>query len=76
MDELKKAGWKKVSFETFRTDMDNGCTIYGERPMTNKELAEEKRAEKHYGDSEYREMKRLAKKYGYKLVKEIADKRK
>jgi hypothetical protein len=70
MNELKSEGWKKLSFSTFRTDMEDGCWIEGYRPFTKKEILQIKKEERLEEKSELKTLERLATKHGFTLMKD------
>ena len=66
MNRLKSEGWKNLHFcngGDFNSDH-----ISGYRPMTKKEIRDREKALKKEKREEIKELKKLAKRYGYTLV--------
>lgn len=66
---LKEDGWKSLSFHIWHTDMESSCTISGLKPYTKAELRQMEADKRCELKKEFTELKRLAKKFGYKLMK-------
>ena len=66
---LKEDGWKNLSFRVWHTDMEFGCTITGLKPYTKKELRQIEADRQRQVKKEFTLLKKLAKKFGYKLRK-------
>jgi len=71
MNKLQSEGWKQLMFQTggdFNSD-----SIQGYRPLTKKEKNEIVRFVKAEEKAELKELRKLAKKHKYKLVKNKLD---
>jgi len=66
MNRLKAEGWKELSF--CKGGDFNSDNIQGYRPMTKKEIRDRENAVKYEKKEEIKELKKLAKKYGYTLT--------
>lgn len=77
IDGLKEEGWKDLSFCPNNRDCDcSADEIQGYRPRTKKELSEAQRFVAKQNRQEVTELKRLAKKYNFILVKNHCKKQK
>jgi hypothetical protein len=67
MNRLQAEGWKKLIFSSggdFNSD-----SIQGYRPMTKQEIRDREKRIKNAEMEELSNLRKLAKKYGYKLIK-------
>ncbi len=69
MKDLKNAGWKRLSFNSWHTPEEDGGFIEGMRPYTKRELISIENDKKFELRKELNLLKKLAKKFEYKLVK-------
>ncbi len=72
IEKLKNEGWKNISFYNWHTEIDGGVFIEGLRPYTKRELKSIENKKKLELKKELNLLKKLAKKFEYKLVKDNA----